>query len=128
MGFETILHEQGRLKQTIEKFLEGDAQFLLIVSGEYGLDFKDIDLQFVLKVPYAAMDERLKALEKEIGKPAFKEWYSLDAMNRLVQQCGRVGRGANDFGVTFILDSKFLNLYDRYQDQLPEWFKERVEI
>ena len=128
LGYRAILHESGKLKATIEEFLDGVVPFLLVVSAEYGMDFKDIDLQFILKVPYAAMDERLKALEKEIGKPAFKEWYSLDAMNRLVQQCGRVGRGANDFGVTFILDSKFLNLYDKYLDKLPGWFKMRVEI
>ena len=125
-SFKTILHEQGKLKETIETFLDGDATFLLVVSAEYGLDFKDIDLQFVLKVPYAAKDERLKALEKGIGKKAFNEYYTMDALNRLVQQCGRVGRGANSFGVTFILDSKFKSLYEKYNAKLPGWFKERV--
>ena len=125
-GYKTILHEQGKLKETIETFLNGDATFLLVVSAEYGLDFKDIDLQFVLKVPYAAKDERLKALEKGIGKKAFNEYYTMDALNRLVQQCGRVGRGANSFGVTFILDSKFKSLYEKYNAKLPGWFKERV--
>ena len=125
-GFKTILHEQGKLKETIETFLDSDAAFLLVVSAEYGLDFKDIDLQFVLKVPYAAKDERLKALEKGIGKKAFNEYYTMDAVNRLIQQSGRVGRGANSFGVTFILDSKFKSLYEQYNAKLPGWFKERV--
>lgn len=124
--FKTILHEQGKLKETIETFLDDDATFLLVVSAEYGLDFKDIDLQFVLKVPYAAKDERLKALEKGIGKKAFNEYYTMDALNRLVQQCGRVGRGANSFGVTFILDSKFKSLCEKFNAKLPGWFKERV--
>ena len=125
-GFKTILHEQGKLKETIERFLSRNYTFLLVVSAEYGLDFKDIYLQFVSKVPYAAKDERLKALEKGIGKKAFNEYYTMDALNRLVQQCGRVGRGANSFGVTFILDSKFKSLYERYNAKLPGWFKGRV--
>ena len=125
-GFKTILHEQGKLKETIEMFLGGDAQFLLVVSAEYGVDFKDIPLQFILKVPYVAKDERMNALEKSIGKKAFLEYYTMDALNRLVQQSGRVGRGANGFGITFILDSKFSSLYSKYKDKLPGWFKERL--
>lgn len=126
LGFTTILHERGKLKQTIEEFLDGDAHFLLVVSAEYGVDFKDIDLQFILKVPFAAKDERMNALEKSIGKKAFKEYYTMDALNRLVQQSGRVGRGAGGFGCTFILDSKFEQLYRKYNDKLPGWFRDRL--
>lgn len=122
----TIIHEQGKLKETIERFLEGNATFLLVVSAEYGMDFKNIPLQFILKIPYAAKDERMNALEKAMGKKAFKEYYTMDALNRLVQQSGRVGRGANGFGITFILDSKFEQLYRKYKDKLPRWFLERL--
>ena len=125
-GYTTILHEAGKLKQTLERFLSTDTQFLLVVSAEYGLDFKNITLQFILKVPFAAMDECLRALEKSIGKKSFREWYAMDAMNRLVQESGRVGRGMNSFGCTFVLDSKFLTLYQKYKDKLPEWFVERL--
>lgn len=122
----TIIHELGRLKETIEEFLDGDTQFLLVVSAEYGVDLKDIDLQFVLKVPFAAMDERMRALEKTIGESEFKQFYTMDALNRLVQQCGRVGRGADGFGITFILDEKFWSLYRKYRRKLPQWFLDRI--
>jgi len=125
-GYKTTLHEQGRLKQTLEQFLEGDTTFLIVVSAEYGFDFKDIDVQFILKVPFAAMDERLRALERAIGKQEFSDWYARDALDRLVQQSGRVGRGANSFGVTFILDSKFAQMYQQYNKGMPAWFKERL--
>ena len=127
-GYKTILHESGKLKQTLERFLSTDAQFLLVVSAECGFDFKDISLQYVLKVPFAAMDERLRALERSIGKLSFNEWYTMDTLNRLVQQCGRVGRGANSFGCTFILDSKFRGMYDKYKKALPQWFAERLQM
>lgn len=127
-GYKTILHESGKLKQTLDTFLATDTQFLLVVSAEYGFDFKNISLQFVLKVPFAAMDERLRALERSIGKAKFKKWYSNDALNRMTQQCGRVGRGANSFGTTFILDSKFKEMYNKYRNVLPRWFVERLEM
>lgn len=126
LGYDSTMHKRGKLKETIEGFLINETDFLLVVSAEYGMDFKDIPLQFILKIPYAAKDERMNALEKSIGKKAFKEYYTMDALNRLVQQSGRVGRGANGFGVTFILDSKFEQLYKRYNGKLPGWFKERL--
>ena len=125
-GHTTILHESGRLKQTLEQFLSTNTEFLLVVSAEYGFDFKDISLQFILKVPYAAMDERLRALERSIGKQAFNEWYTMDALNRLIQESGRVGRGANSFGITFILDAKFKQIYEKHKKAFPNWFKERL--
>ena len=126
--YTTIIHELGKLKETIETFLDSNKQFLLVVSAEYGVDLKDIDLQFVLKVPFASMDKRMRALEKTIGKSKFNQWYTMDALNRLVQQCGRVGRGADGFGITFILDEKFGQLYRRYKRRLPLWFVEKVII
>ena len=127
-GYTTILHESGKLKQTLERFLSTDTQFLLVVSAEYGLDFKTVSLQFILKFPYAAKDERLRALEKSIGKKAFDEYYTMDAFNRLIQQAGRVGRGASSFGTTFILDSKFKEMYNKYKKALPGWFKARLKM
>ena len=127
-GYKTILHESGKLKQTLERFLSTDTQFLLVVSAEYGFDFKDISLQYVLKVPFAAMDERLRALERSIGKPTFNDWYTMDAINRLIQAAGRVGRGMGSFGTTFILDAKFKEIHNKYNRQFPSWFKERLKM
>ena len=127
-GYTTILHESGKLKQTLERFLSTDTQFLLVVSAEYGFDFKNISLQYVLKVPFAAMDERLRALERSIGKAKFNEWYTMDAINRLIQAAGRVGRGMGSFGTTFILDAKFKEIHNKYNRQFPSWFKERLKM
>jgi len=124
--FPAILHEEGKLEQTIAKFLQSDTSFLLAVGMEYGTDLVNIPLQFILKVPYAAKDERLKALEKFLGRDEFEKWYSQDALNRIVQACGRTARRPNDFSVTFILDEKFVELYEKYEHVLPGWFKNRL--
>jgi len=122
----TILHEKGNLMGTIEKFVGKDRKYLLVASAEYGADFSWCDCQFILKFPYASYDDRLKALERKLGKEKFRTFYTMDAVNRLIQQSGRVGRGWDSFGCTFILDSKFGEIYNQYKGSFPEWFKERL--
>ena len=120
------IHERGLLMQTIEKFLANDKRYLLVASAEYGLDASWCECQFILKFPYANKDERMKALEVKLGKEKFRRWYTIDAINRCVQQTGRVGRGFDSFGATFILDSSFGHVYKQYKAVFPEWFKERL--
>jgi hypothetical protein len=121
-----MLHTAGNLMKTLEGFIVSDKRFLVVAAAEYGADFTWCRGQFVLKVPYASYDDRMKALERTMGKPAFKQWYTMDALNRLIQQCGRVGRGYDSFGLTFILDQKFSELYYKYGSQFPQWFRNRL--
>jgi Rad3-related DNA helicase len=123
---ECTIHEKGQLMQTIEKFTESDKRYLLVASAEYGLDAPWCDCQFILKVPFASKDDHMKALEVKMGKTAFRKWYTMDALTRLVQQAGRIGRGYDSFGATFILDGKFREVYRQYQGAFPGWFKERL--
>ena len=120
------LHEKGNLMGTIENFMGNDKKYLLVASAEYGADFSWCNCQFILKFPYASYDDRLKALERKLGKDKFRTFYNMDAINRLIQQSGRVGRGWDSFGCTFILDSKFGEIYQVYKGSFPEWFKERL--
>lgn len=126
IGYAALLHERGKLKETMTKFLESDTEFLIVVAAEHGFDLKSVDLQFVLKVPFAAKDARMKALEQHMGKEDWGAWYARDAMLRLVQQCGRVSRGANSFGITFILDEKFASMYVNNRGWLPKWFMKQM--
>ena len=111
---------------TIEKFVGSDSKYLLVASAEYGMDASWCNCQFVLKVPYASFDDRLKALERKMGKEKFKHFYTMDALNKLIQQAGRIGRGWDSFGATFLLDSKFGELYGQYKQFFPDWFNDRL--
>jgi hypothetical protein len=122
----TVLHERGNLMGTIEKFVGSDRKYLLVASAEYGMDASWCNCQFVLKVPYASFDDRLRALERKMGKEKFKHFYTMDALNKLIQQAGRIGRGWDSFGATWILDSKFGELYGHYKQFFPDWFNERL--
>jgi Rad3-related DNA helicase len=114
--------------RTIETFQESNKRYLLVASAEYGADFTWCECQFVLKVPYATLDDRMRALERKMGKDKFKRWYVSDAINRLIQQCGRVGRGYDSFGCTFILDSKFKEVFKQNGSAFPQWFKDRLNV
>jgi len=119
------LHERGNLVASIDRFKTGDKKYFLVAGAEYGLDAKDIKLQFVLKFPYPTIDERINTLKRSMG-PDFAPWYASEARTRVVQSCGRNVRGFDDFGITVILDSKALDDYTRYKDQYPAWFQARV--
>jgi hypothetical protein len=120
------LHTSGKLKETVENFETNNKRYLLLAGAEYGLDFQD-NLQFILKMPYASMDDRLRALQKQMDPKEFNQWYEMDCINRFCQACGRVGRKYNDFAVTMVLDQKFKSLYYKYKDNFPEWFLNRLD-
>ena len=86
-----------------------------------GFDFKD-DLarwQIVAKMPYPYLGDHQVARKKELN-PA---WYALQTAMTIIQACGRIVRSADDYGVTYILDSDFQILWDRHRKFFPTWFQ-----
>jgi len=127
-GKKAVLMEKGKQYSSIKQFIESDSDFLCAVSIEYGFDWGFSPVQYILKVPFSDLgDPRISAVRKVMGSK-FNDWYSWDALSRLIQACGRNARGPNDFGVTIILDSCFGRLYERYKDRVPQWFKDRLVL
>lgn len=134
-GFKPVLMEEGNQAKVIEEFKQGDYDFLCIVAAEYGMDWKEFPLQFVLKVPFADLsDPRVIAIKSLMvrkyglseGQHKFHEWYDWDALSRVIQACGRNARDPQAFAVSVILDDCFERLYIRFEDKIPSWFKERL--
>jgi hypothetical protein len=127
LGFDKCdMHQSGKLMEIIEGFKKSSSEYLLVCAAEFGGDFSYVNHQFVLKFPFASFDERLRALQVEMGERQFSEWYGMDAMNRLVQECGRVGRGAGSIGFTFVLDRKFSEMFVKHRKNVPTWFVRRL--
>jgi len=124
---QCTMHRAGNLMQTIDSYQASGKRYLLIASAEYGADFGWNTLQIVLKYPYSTLDPRMRTLEKIMGKAKFNAFYKKEARNRIVQQCGRNVRGFGDFGVTVVLDSKFLEEYKSDKKQFPSWFRESFD-
>ena len=89
---QCIMHERGNLMGTIDKFQTSDKRYLIIAGADFGGDFTFAKVQFVLKFPYASLDERMRTLERVLGKAKFNQYYINEAITRVVQACGRVCR------------------------------------
>jgi Rad3-related DNA helicase len=91
-----------------------------------GYDFKD-DLarwQIISKVPYPYMgDPWIKVMLDRHPK-----LYAREAILTLIQSAGRVCRGVNDYGVTYVIDANFVSLLKNHIDLFPDWFLESIEI
>jgi len=125
--FKVLVHEKGKMDETIRKFREGDYEVLLVAAADVGYDFFDYHYQFIFKLPYEDRnDPRWRAIEKKYGKEEADKRYHQELIDRIVQICGRICRGREDWGITYILDSKFGELYERYHDFFPESFAKRL--
>jgi len=122
------MHKAGNLMKTIEDFTTNGKRYLLIAGADFGGDFGWAKVQFILKFPYASLDERMRVLERTMGKEKFNEYYLGEAISRHVQQQGRVCRGAGDFGITINLDSKCYEVFTNYKSRYPRWCIDTTDI
>lgn len=120
------VHERGNLAGSVEKFQKSDKKYFLVAGAEYGLDAKDVMLQFILKFPFPTLDEKMNTMKRSMG-PEFAGFYASEARTRIIQASGRNVRGFNDFGVTICLDSKIVEDFTKHDQLYPSWFRERVD-
>jgi hypothetical protein len=123
------IHEKGELDKTIKEFLEGEYDYLIVASAESGYDFKGegIPLQFILNLPYPNLsDPEWEARRKKYGRYETRKAYEKRVADAIIQACGRICRGADDIGASFILDEKFGGFYKKHEDWFDENFKERL--
>jgi len=119
-----VFHTKGTKKAVYGEFCASDPAEgkILIGSGmTEGIDLKD-DLarwQILLKCPFPS-----------IANPAMRyimkndpDKYSWMTSKDTLQACGRVSRGPDDVGTTYLLDSSFEVWYNGNRENLPTWFK-----
>jgi ATP-dependent DNA helicase DinG len=107
-----------------EHFNRPDPTVLVSPSLAFGtsLDNEHGRFQIISKLPYLPMsDKRIKMLSERDF-----EWYQMKMWIKMIQMCGRCTRSKEDHSSTYIFDKSFLNAIDRYDDKLPEWFKDRL--
>jgi Rad3-related DNA helicase len=126
----TILINQaaeGR-DSVIENFRNVNNKRRLLISPSFseGINFEDdiSRFQVVVKAPFRSLGD---AFVKERMK-VDKEWYELDCLIRVIQSLGRSCRHVNDFCISYVFDLNVLRLYQKYQRDVPQWFKDSVVI
>jgi Rad3-related DNA helicase len=130
-GYRMISHGSGDIytsanilenrNDAIDAFLEShEPNILVSPSVETGLDLKDElgRFQVICKVPFASLgDEVVKRRKSD-----YSEWYTNDAINRIVQGSGRICRSITDYGVTYVIDQNMGWLVSRNKSMFPNWW------
>jgi Rad3-related DNA helicase len=122
---DRFLFHSSESKRNVFKEFQESADRVMVASGMYeGIDLAG-DLarwQVICKVPWANLTEpAMKYLAEQDP-----EGYANEAARLVIQAYGRVCRGPDDFGETFIVDRSFERLYTNYPDLFPGWFKEVI--
>lgn len=119
-----LLTQSDTRDEMVETYKESKNKVLLSPSLMEGLSL-DYDLcrvQIVIKVPYPSLaDKRMKIIADENPN-----MYKYQAVQKLIQACGRGVRHEDDFCETFVFDSNFNSLLQYNRNLFPEWFLDAV--
>lgn len=126
-----MFHTQANKAEVLAQFRSSPPSEgrVLVASGLYeGVDlpYDAARWQVICKVPFLSLaDQQIAA--RAATDP---DWYAWEAIKRLVQASGRIVRGTDDFGRTFILDTNFKRLLDdddkRKTKLFPTYFRQAV--
>jgi Rad3-related DNA helicase len=123
-----MFHNRGNKKEQYKRFyaLPSSSNAVMVGSGmTEGLDLKYevAQWQALTKVPYPSLsDPAMRHLAED--EPDYYNWLvSRDVM----QASGRICRGPDDTGSTFLLDSQFDIWYNKYKSSLPSWFTDAMK-
>lgn len=116
--------ERAQTMKSLEMSKDSGGVICLSPSMEEGYDLKGRlgVWQVVAKVPFGFLgDPAVKYIcDKLPGQ------YIRDTVLRVVQSAGRVTRGTDDFGVTYILDESFDRVLSQGEEYIPAWFLDAV--
>lgn len=118
-----VVHRSDNFQTKLSEFYEStEAKVFISPVCQQGVDFKEdrARFQIVLRVPYPSTADKFINEKVENDFP----WYNYQALVVFGQQLGRVNRSDSDFGVTFLLDSRFNKFVSRNLSRLPRWQKD----
>lgn len=113
-----------KLKEWMASGSEDGAVFMACGLAE-GLDVKG-DLgrwQIIAKCMYPDKSD-IAVAEKMKLNP---DWYAYQAIRDMEQMVGRICRGEDDYGISYIVDSAFAILYEQHRDSFSVSFKEALK-
>ncbi len=111
--------------EMLEKHYNSSKPTVLISPSLYlGVDLKDnlSRFQIIVKVPYADLTDRKISVMKQRDP----NWYTWNAILKLIQAYGRSIRSKEDFANTYILDSSITFLLKQAKEMSPKWFSDAI--
>lgn len=120
--------DAGTRAEALRRLIDSDAP-LVLVSPSFG---RGIDLfgdrarfQIICKIPFPDLGDKQTAKRRWSGKGG-ERWYLLETVRAIVQMAGRIVRSADDYGTTYILDSRFERFFRQMHRDFPPWFAEAI--
>lgn len=130
-GRNILTHSRdgGSKKRTLENYAKSPGSVLISPAMARGADFKDdlCRVQILLKVPFPYLGDKQIAARLH-GTHDGRIWYSMQTVRELVQMTGRNVRSKTDWGVNYILDTQFLNLWANWSELFPQWWRDSLII
>jgi Rad3-related DNA helicase len=127
VGDRVRTHDREDRDASLEAWKDESAPSVFVsVKMEEALDLEG-DLcrwQVLCKAPYLNTSDSRVAHRLERGQWA---WYYRAALRTVIQACGRVVRGPDDRGATYLADTSLLELFDRASGDVPPWFADQVD-
>jgi len=121
--------DAGTRTQALDQLISSDSP-LVLVSPSFG---RGVDLfgdrarfQIIVKLPFMQLKDKQTKKRRWSGKRG-ERWFLLECVRAIVQMSGRIVRSADDYGVTYILDSRFERFYKQMEGDFPEWFREAIQ-
>jgi Rad3-related DNA helicase len=120
-------HKSHNRDHQLERWIASDRpEVFFSVKMEEALDLK-YDLcrwQVLCKAPYENTSDPV--VSHQLENEDRWGWYYRTALRTIIQACGRIVRADDDYGVTYIADESILDVFDRAQHDMPDWFQDQV--
>lgn len=126
-----ISHDNKNTKDVLELFKRSPEPLVLVSpSQERGLDLAGDLGRFAIwcKAPYLSIADKQVAARLYGSGRIGKLWYQSDCVTSIIQGSGRVVRGMEDYGVTYIIDEQVLRILRENPGLFPEWFRKAIFI
>lgn len=120
IGGRAVTHSSEDFLATLHGFYRtpGNSVFVSPICQQ-GVDFKDdrARFQIVTSVPYLNVGDKVVAKMMEKSPP----WYDLKTLVIFAQMLGRPVRSETDYGITYLMDSRFPGFLNRTRQWIPRW-------
>ena len=122
-----ISHDKQNTKAMVDRFKSSEPPSILVspsmVTG-WDFPYDQCRWQIIGKVPFPDGRSKVAVARNKIDP----DYGCYQAMQALIQACGRGVRAEDDFCETFIIDDHWEWFRDKYKVMMPKWFKDSTRV
>jgi Rad3-related DNA helicase len=120
-----MTHGKNDTQEKLQLFYDSKDPLVFVSPVcQQGVDFKGdrARFQIILRVPYLNTSDAFVSHKVQNDFP----WYNYQALITWGQQIGRINRSEDDYGATFLMDSRFNKFITRNLSKIPKWVQSAI--